>query len=317
MHIATAHTTGNPDLAVVEVDLGGPLNLAITLECGQAFRWRKVTFPGRPEFLAAYEGVIPIGDGRQLAAIVGQDADVTSKIVVAYEPAYAGGATSESIADSARFYFSAQDDIQTIEESIRGFDPVMSSAVAQGHGLRLLQQDHWECLASFVLSTNNSIPNIARIVENLAACLGDPVGLRRFSFPSPDRIHCQESAFLRQTKCGFRDRYLKDAARRVVTGEVDLVALERLTTEEARERLMSIRGVGPKVADCVLLLGYHRLEVFPTDVWIGRAMSRFYLGGRAVTPKIARDEGMRRFGPLAGYAQEYLFISIRNSLPVD
>lgn len=313
MHIETA----NRDLAAVDVDLGGPVNLAITLECGQVFRWRKTAFPGRPDLVVAYEGVIPVGDGRQLAVIVGQDADVTSKIVVAYEPAHAGRATHGSIADSLKFYFSAQDDVQTIEESIRGFDSVMSSAVEQGHGLRLLQQDHWECLASFVLSINNSIPNITRIVENLAACLGDPVGLGRFSFPSPDRIHGQESAFLRQTKCGFRDRYLKDAAKRVVAGEVDLLALEVMPTEEARERLMSIRGVGPKVADCVLLLGYHRLEVFPTDVWIGRAMSRFYLGGRAVTPKIARDEGMRRFGPLAGYAQEYLFISIRNSPPGD
>jgi N-glycosylase/DNA lyase len=297
---------GTGGLAVLDIDLGGPINLAVTLECGQAFRWRQTTFPCRPDLVIAFEGVI-----RQLAVIVGQKADVTSEICVAYDPLYAGGVTLGSIIDSVRSYFSVQDDVQAIEESVRILDPVMSVAVEQGHGLRLLQQDHWESLASFVLSANNSIPNIARIVENLAACLGDPVGLDRFGFPPPDKIACQESTFLRQSKCGFRDRYLKDAAERVESGEVDLVALERMPTEQARERLMRIRGVGPKVADCVLLFGYHRLEVFPTDVWIGRAMSRFYLDGRAVTPKVAREEGMRRFGLLAGYAQEYLFFRIR------
>ncbi|MGE5580855.1 MAG: DNA-3-methyladenine glycosylase 2 [Bacillota bacterium] len=326
------------------------MNLAATLECGQAFRWRKACFPGRPDLVAAYTGVIPVGrttgtarreivsaseiapcsriTPRQLAVYVGQAEPVTSKIMVAYDPTYAQDDTGLAepqpcacshgeqpadpppvghISDAVRLYFAADDDVAAIEAEVARLDSVMAGAVKEAHGLRILRQDHWECLASYVLSINNNIPNISRIVEHFSLCLGEPVGLGLHSFPPPEKIACQDSGFLRQSKCGFRDRYLKDAAERVASGEVDLTGLERMPTEQARERLMRIRGVGPKVADCVLLFGYHRLDVFPSDVWISRAMSRYYLGGGAVTPKMAREEGMRRFGPLAGYAQEYLF----------
>lgn len=322
-------------LATLAVDLGGPVNLAASLECGQAFRWRKACFPNRPDLVVAYRGVIPVGSisvpahpgtapghqialpsgtaPRQLAVCVGQAEPVTSKIVVAYDDDYAlhiagrPEVAAEQISEAVRLYFAADDNVAAIEAEVARLDPVISGAVKEAHGLRILRQDHWECLASYVLSINNNIPNISRIVEHFSSCLGEPVGFGLHSFPPPEKIACQDSGFLRQSKCGFRDRYLKDAAERVVSGEVNLADLELIPTEQARERLMRIRGVGPKVADCVLLFGYHRLDVFPADVWISRAMSRYYLGGRKVTPKMAREEGMRRFGPLAGYAQEYLF----------
>jgi N-glycosylase/DNA lyase len=330
------HSAGS--MVTLEVDLGGPVNLEATLECGQAFRWRKACFPDHPDLATAYRGVIPLGgisgDSHpgpasgcqamrrseltpgQLAVFVAQALPVTSRIVVGYDPCFAGRDACQDemalrVRDAVRRYFAADDDVAAIEAEVARIDPVMSGVVREAHGLRILQQDHWECLASYVLSINNNIPNISRIVEHFSSCLGEPVGLGLHSFPPPERIACQDSVFLRQSRCGFRDRYLKDAAERVISGEVRLADLERMPTEDARERLMRIRGVGPKVADCVLLFGYHRLEVFPSDVWISRAMSRYYLGGRKVTPKVARDEGMRRFGSLAGYAQEYLFLRAR------
>ncbi len=295
---------------MLDVDLRGPVNLQVSLECGQAFRWRRSAFPDRPDLKVAYRGVLPAG-GRQLAIIAGQTDNVTTGLTVAFDEKAVAGLSRTVLKDAVLKYFSASDDLKAIEESVGRGDPVMAEAVPHSHGLRILQQDHWECLGSYVLSINNNIPNITRIVEHFARCLGEPAGMGEYGFPSPEKVACQESAFLRQSRCGFRDRYLKDAAERVRSGEVDLVDLERMPTEQARERLMRIRGVGPKVADCVLLFGYHRLDVFPVDVWIARAMSSFFLGGRAVTPKVAREEGMRRFGQLAGYAQEYLFYTIR------
>lgn len=326
-------------LRTVQIDLGSPVSLQATLECGQAFRWRRTSFPGRPDLAVAYRGVMPVAvasvrsqarrsveaqvseeaevlgevpgrAGRSLAMIVGQDCQVTDRLTIAYDPGFASEA---GVKHAALRYFSADDEVAAIERELSRKDPAMAEGIPFSHGLRILRQDPWECLASYVLSVNNSIPNIGRIVERLARCLGDEAGLGEQAFPSPEKVACQESEFLRQSKCGFRDRYLKDAAERVCAGEVDLGALARMPTEQACERLMRIRGVGPKVADCVLLFAYHRLEVFPVDVWIARAMSQFYLGGLRATPKAAREEGIRRFGAFAGYAQEHLFYRVRSS----
>lgn len=307
----------------VKVSLSGPLNLKASLECGQAFRWKKAEFPGHPEIPIAYRGVIG-----SLAVAVGQTAPVTREILVGWEVVPAGGgqasreaagnraagAPSESeVRDLMLRYFSDRDDVEKIERDLSARDGVMAEAVPHGTGLRILTQDPWECLASYVLSQNNSIPNISTIVERLSQCYGEPVGMGRYSFPDPLTVARQEVSGLRESKCGFRDKYLHDAASKVVSGDVDLAALASMPTGEARRDLMKISGVGPKVADCVLLLAYHRLEVFPVDVWIARAVSRHYLGGRPVKPDEARREGERRYGGLAGYAQEYLFYWIRNT----
>ena len=308
-------------IEAVDVDLGGPISLKATLECGQAFRWRRTSLPGRPELTVAYRGVMPLPEdsrgstkrgpaGRHLAVIAAQDNTVTCRLTIAWEP---GAARGERVREAALKYFSADDDLASIERTLSCADSVMAEAVPLGHGLRVLRQDPWECLASYVLSINNSIPNISRSIEHLARCLGDNAGLGEFAFPSPPTVARQENEILRQSKCGFRDRHLKDAAERVASGEVDLAALDEMPAEQAREKLMGIKGVGPKVADCVLLFAYHRLDVFPVDVWIARAMSRFYLRDLPVTPKAARDEGTRRFDRLAGYAQEHLFYYVRST----
>lgn len=291
-----------------EVLLAGPINLKATLECGQAFRWRRAQFPGRPDIPIAYSGVIGA-----TAMIVGQVRPVTRSLFLSWEvPSDSPSPAPSDAIDAVKHYFSEGDDIERIESELAAKDEVMAEAVRYGSGLRILRQDSWECLASYSLSQNNSIPNISAIIERLSACYGEIAGMGRHSFPRPGAIACRQLTDLRQTKCGFRDRYLHDAAVRVLDGRIDLKAMESMPNQEARRELMSIKGVGPKVADCVLLFGFHRLGVFPVDVWIARAMSRYYLGGRIVKPLVARQEGEKRFGSLAGYAQEYLFNWIRN-----
>jgi len=309
----------------VEVDLGGPLDLEKTLECGQAFRWKRVAFPGRPELTIAYLGVVPVRpepdlglvqsdrvrQSRQLSVVVGQTAPATDTVTIAYELDSDAPLSSLEVERAALRYFSAEDDVISIERELSSKDEMMRATVERSHGLRILRQDPWECLASYILSSNNSIANISRTVERLADCFGEPAGMGRNSFPAPEKLAGGDLVSLRRSGCGFRDRYLWDAAQRVARGQIDLCALQNLPTDEVREELMRLPGVGPKVADCVLLFAYHRLEVFPVDVWVARAVSRHYSGGRTVTPASAREEGRRRFGRLAGYAQEYLFYQAR------
>jgi N-glycosylase/DNA lyase len=252
----------------------------------------------------AFLGVI--GD---TALVLAQRKPITTKVIIGLETSV----VPETISQKVKNYLSVSDDIYQIESSLAAKDPVMKEAVLYSHGLRILTQDPWECLASYILSINNNIPAIQRIIDYLCRCYGKRIDFGEYSFPSPQDILNQPKGSLRMSRCGFRDKYLEDAAEKVVSGKVNLELLFSLSTDEARETLMSIRGVGPKVADCVLLFAYHRLDVFPVDVWIARAMSNFYMDGSAITPKDARQEGSRRFGDLAGYAQEYLFFYARNS----
>ncbi len=282
------------------IPLPSPVNLRATLECGQVFRWKRCLFPGRPDLREAYKGV------------VGSVAIVLAKDQEGLRVAFDSSRVSEGEVEGAvAKYLSLRDDVPSFESRLRAMDPVMAKAVAFGSGLRIASQDPWEALASYILSANNSVPNISRIVDNLSARYGEPCGLGLRAFPTVEALASRTQTELRECKCGFRDRYLFDCAKKVSDGEIDLTSVGDMDPPSARDELTRIRGVGPKVADCVLLFGYHMLDVFPVDVWIARAMSVHYMGGRAVTPQEAREEGIRRFGPLAGYAQEHLFYSSR------
>ncbi len=298
------------DIRETVIRLSGPVSLKATLECGQAFRWKPAAFPGRPALPVAYRGVIG-----ELALAVGQTSPVTSEIYVAWDPSSVSLSGPSYVSQVVRRYFSDEDDIKTIEGVLSRSGGVMAEAVAYGRGLRILTQDPWECLASYVLSLNKNIPAISKTVEYLAGCFGEPAGMGAFGFPSPGAIASQDVSSLRQSRCGFRDKYLYDAAVKVLSGDVDLELVRSMPVEEARQELMKIKGVGPKVADCVLLFGYHRLDVFPVDVWIARAVSRHFMGGKKLGPREAREFGERRFGAFAGYAQEHLFYWIRNAAP--
>jgi N-glycosylase/DNA lyase len=215
-------------------------------------------------------------------------------------------------------------------------DEPMRAAVAACPGLRLLRQDPWECLASFILSSTKQIVQIRQIVSLLCERFGEPVefcsgGLRpsqvladyetsavtdyRYnSFPSPQRIASLTEAELRACKMGFRAPNLLAAAREIAEGRFDLERIRHLSHAEARAELMKLRGVGGKIADCVLLFAYGFDSAFPVDVWIERALQQLYFPRRRANGPRLRRFAATHFGPHAGYAQQYLFHYMRTKL---
>jgi len=191
----------------------------------------------------------------------------------------------------------------------------LQRAVAACRGLRLLRQDPWECLASFILSSTKQIVQIRQIVAVLSSKFGKvlhtPKGRPAFAFPTAEQLAAASEVELRACKMGFRAPYLLATARRIADGRCDMESLRQMPLREARERLLKLPGVGDKIADCVLLFAYGFPEAFPVDVWVAKAISRYYFGGRCVKPSRLREFITTHFGPNAGYAQQYLFHYIR------
>lgn len=194
-------------------------------------------------------------------------------------------------------------------------DPWLAEALAFAPGLRLLLQEPWETLASFICSAVKQIPQIEEINRTLRAEFGPEIAPGLHAFPSPEALAAAGEAALRRCKLGFRARSLHIAARQIVAGEVDLAALHALPTAEAREQLIRLRGVGPKIADCVLLFAYGRHDAFPIDVWVERVLRQLYFKRRRVAPERLRKFVRDYFGPHPGYAQQYLFHWVRTARP--
>lgn len=206
-----------------------------------------------------------------------------------------------------------------LAEVVRTFpadDEHLQQAVQACRGLRLLRQEPWECLASFILSSTKQIVQIRQIVQLLRERFGSPVPVREgvaptFAFPMAAQLAGLTEADLRACKMGFRAPYLLAAARRVNAGEIDLAAIGRMELAQAREELLRFDGVGEKIADCVLLFAYGFPTAFPVDVWVRRVLVDFYFRKRQVSPERLRRFIEKHFGPHAGYAQQYLFHHIR------
>jgi len=194
----------------------------------------------------------------------------------------------------------------------------MRAAVAACRGLRLLRQDPWECLASFILSSTKQIVQIRQIISLLCERYGEPLPVLPTyaparAFPSPARLARATEAELRACKMGFRAPYLLAAARTVASGQLDPARLAPLPVEAARAELMKLPGVGRKIADCVLLFAYGLQPAFPLDVWVTRALRQLYFPRRRVRVERLHRFAGAHFGPNAGYAQQYLFHYMRVS----
>ncbi|MGI6628749.1 MAG: DNA-3-methyladenine glycosylase family protein [Bacillota bacterium] len=301
-----------------QIEFDGPLDLESTLECGQVFRWGQAS---GPDGYTWHKGVIGS------CALMVRFNTGSSNLLVLHDKELGSfesklGQSQIKLANKVLHYFSLDDDLKAISSYLtkrgsaaRGIvDPVIKEAIRHARGLRILRQDPWECLVSYIVSTNKNIPAICKIVRYFCKTLGLPAGLGEYTFPSPEAFLAAGHDCISDSKCGYRASYVLDAAEKVAGNQVNLDFLRSLPVDNACQELRKIKGVGPKVADCVLLFGYHRLDVFPVDVWIARAMSRFYFDGREISPAKAREEGMKRFGLFAGYAQEYLFHYARNVL---
>lgn len=205
-------------------------------------------------------------------------------------------------------YFDLGRDYKQIKENLSR-DPILKEAIQYGQGIRILRQDTWETLVSFIISQNNRIPQIKKVIENLASSFGEPIeykGKIYYTFPKAEELVMFDVETIAKTKCGFRAKYILDAASKVFSGEIDLLKLFEYSTNDIRDILMNINGVGPKVADCVILYSIGRYDTFPTDVWIKRIVEYLYLK-REGTPLEIQLFAIDKFGDLSGFAQQYLF----------
>ena len=247
-------------------------DLSQTFDCGQCFRWNKDE--------NSYSGV---AFGREIKAFSKEREIVFT------------GTTMEEFNSIWKSYFDFSTDYKKIGGNFSDFNPVLKKAYEFCPGVRILKQDPWEALCSFIISQNNNIPRIKKIISSLCERFGNELE-SNYSFPGAEKLSLLNENDLLPIKSGFRAGYILDAARKIASGEVNLQEISDMPIENAREELKKIKGVGNKVADCVLLYGMHRLESFPMDVWMKRVMDYFFSGQ---TSKI--------FGDYAGIAQQYLY----------
>ena len=267
----------------------GPLGLQSTLFSGQAFRWRAED--------GWFRGVVCGRAVRLRSAPEG----------VEVEGALDG---DEAFGLRLRDYLSLDVDIEDIYRAM-SFDDRLRDAIDRYRGMRVLRQDPWECLVSFICSSASNIPRITGNIESICESFGAPIygssnGLH--AFPTPEALAVDGAAGrMRDLGLGYRAEYIEATARSVAAGEVDLMSLRDAPYETAIEALMSLDGVGDKVANCVMLFSLDKPEAFPVDTWIDKAMREWYLEGSNIPRTKMRLWAMERFGGYAGYANHYLF----------
>lgn len=273
---------------------------ARTFCCGQCFRWY-------PSAGGAWTGLVG-----------------TRRVRVLFLPEKGGGGRLEITGAEPgqeafwRRYFDLDRDYGEIERRLSDGDPVMEQAVRAGRGIRILRQDLWETIVSFLISQNNNIPRIQGCIERLCLEFGDPSDISantdlsdregqsdgsilQAAIPAPEVLAALEPEDLSEVRLGYRAKYLIGTARAVC----------RRGLPESGDDLLALPGVGPKVADCIRLFGMGEVDRFPVDVWIRRVMSRMY--GLPDRTDSIRDFARERFGDLGGFAQQYLFYWQRNA----
>lgn len=277
-----------------KVVIGGvcDFNPVHTFMCGQCFRWDET-------------------DGIFIGTAYGKTVAVKSISDTEFEILNTTKADFEKIWMD---YFDFNTDYSRIKKVLSD-DFNLKKAIEFGGGIRILNQDPFECLISFIISTQNSIPRIKKIIAKMSEMFGGEIvfdGRKYYAFPSCDVLCTLTEADLAPLKVGYRAAYILDAAKKVKSGEVDVYNLKNLDTASARSELLKIKGVGPKVADCVLLFSMKKHDSFPIDVWIGRIMRSLYLDENASMKDILKYSN-EKFSSLAGFAQQYLFYYAREN----
>ncbi len=263
-----------------------PIDLDATLGCGQTFRWQR-----NPD--GSWTGVV----GRSILRLSASKGGLTVDSTTA----------SPCTKNDLSVYLRTSDDIASIQRSL-GRDVVLSKGVSRVSGLRLVKMDEWECLISYVLATYANIPRIKAMIDSVAATFGDGIIDGVHAFPCVSSLRGASTEDLRRCGLGYRAEYVRAICE--VLDPRDIDRMKGLSLADLRRELKELPGVGDKVADCVALFGFGRLEAFPIDVWMKRALSRLY----GVTGSYAKLSGFARlrFGGFAGYAQEYLFYNERS-----
>ncbi len=287
----------------------GAMDLEATLDCGQAFRWRAASSPALGDH---FEGVV-FGNRVRLK-------QVESELLFTSEPD-----PPSSFRPVLQDYLGLGHDLEAIYTALAS-DSVLAPLIHRYPGLRILSQEPWECLVSFICSANNNIARISQNVEDIARAFGRRIALQdgeRWAFPSPQAVADAGESALRDLRLGYKAKYVHQTAALVSQGQVDLYALREESYERALEAVTTLPGVADKVGNCVLLFSLDKLEAFPVDVHIHRAMWDSYPDTRAFIPsprdgpkprkptpkqvRQIREWAAQRFGPHAGYANQYLF----------
>ena len=267
-------------------------------ECGQCFRWNE-------NENGSYTGVVNKG---------------VLKVEKQGEKIIFTGMLDIDIKEVVRFYFDLDRNYEEIKMQLSNIDKYLKTSVEYGKGIRILNQDLWETIISFIISANNNIPRIKGIIERISKEYGTEIewnGEKYYTFPTPEQLGKATVEDLRSLGTGFRDIRIYETTQKVLSGEFNLKEVQKKDTLSAREELLTLSGVGPKVADCILLFStLKRFDVFPIDVWVRRVMNELYIKNENET-KVSKKDIMKianeKFGNLEGLAQQYLFYWKRES----
>ncbi len=267
-------------------------NLTHTFDCGQCFRWAKNED-------GSYSG---IAYGKAVRMELCEDC------LTIYNTSLA------DVEDIWLNYLDLKRDYKEIK-ALYTNDVYVSKAMEFGYGIHILNQDVFECIISFIISSQNQIPRIKKIVSKLCEMYGKPCTLgeeTHYAFPSLSDLKGITQKDLEPLKAGYRAAYIVDAVNKLSSGEVDMTSLKDMPYHDAKKELMKIKGIGPKVADCILLFSLGKSEAFPVDVWVQRTMRTLYLGEEATNKEIELRAN-ELFGRYAGFIQQYLFYYAREN----
>ncbi len=262
-------------------------------DCGQCFRWNQ-------QEDGSYTGIF----GNNVINVKKQNNEITFE-----------GICEKDIKETIENYFDLNRNYEEIKEQLSKIDENMKTSIEYGQGIRILNQDLWETIISFIISANNNIPRIKGIIERLSEKYGNEIEFNRkkyYTFPTPEQLKNVSVEEYRKIGLGFRDIRLYETTKMILEKQVDLEKMKQNpNTTEVRDELLKLSGVGPKVADCILLFSdLKRFEVFPIDVWVRRVMNDLYIKQEDET-KVSKKQiekiAQEKFGDLAGLAQQYLF----------
>ena len=272
-------------------------NIKQILECGQCFRWEKV---GELNYIGvAFGKVIEVLQEGNTVTILNTDEKDFNEIW--------------------KDYFDLENDYSEIKKGLAN-DEILSKSVEYGYGIRLLNQEPFELVISFIISARNSIPSIMKTIKKISERWGNPIeykGNTYYTFPTPEQLKDITEEEVKETGASFRSKYIVDTVKKIYEDEGILDRIKSLSDDECHKELQEFKGVGAKVADCIMLFSMNKKSAFPVDVWVKRAMMYFYNAEEGSLNKI-RIFARNKFGKLSGYAQQYLFYYAReNKISID
>ncbi|BED92839.1 MAG: DNA-3-methyladenine glycosylase 2 family protein [Candidatus Paraimprobicoccus trichonymphae] len=264
---------------ILITEIKNDINLENTLECGQCFRWKKIN--------NKYHGIA----NNENITVYKKNKDLIIE--------------NSNINNVKNFwvnYFDLNLDYTKIKKYLSNTNTYLLQAYESCPDIHILNQEPWETLCSFIISQNNNIPRIKKIISKLCENFGYKLSNNNFSFPDYKIMSQLKKKDLEIIKSGFRTRYILNTAEKISTGEINLEEIKNMEINQARKKLVTLNGVGPKISECVLLYSYHKLEAFPMDIWM-----------KKVVDKLIANKDIKIFGKYAGIAQQYLYYYIRKN----